>query len=201
MPKAKSTQERITIKNRLMDVAEELLMHRDMRKITIDDLVYETKIAKGTFYLFYDSKELLIYDVFRRRHDEIQHRFLLSIENRPSIFGVNEMTELVFLMVKELKSSFLMNFAMRGDLEVLMRSLPPEQIQDHLDQDLFSMRQLHDLFPSLSDRQMRVYTAAIRIALVSVMHQNEIGIDEFEDALHCTLKGIIQAMFEGNHHD
>lgn len=201
MPKAKSQQERISIKLRLMEVAEEQLKHREMRKISVDELVSETKIAKGTFYLFYESKEMLFYDVFRKRHDEIQDRFVSSMANHPTRMGILEMTDLILSLYRDLKSSFLMNFAMRGDLEVLMRSLPPEQIQDHLDRDLFSMRQLQSVFSNLSDRQMQVYTAAFRIALVSVMHQNEIGKDEYDDALYCTLKGIVREMFEANHHD
>ena len=71
MPKPFSENERAIIKQRLQEEASTCLKLYGMRKMTVDELVKRVNIPKGTFYLFYPSKELLVYDVLNKFHDEI----------------------------------------------------------------------------------------------------------------------------------
>ena len=59
MPKVYSDNEKLLIKKRLHDAANKSLLENGVRKTTVDELVQKVGIAKGTFYLFYKSKELL----------------------------------------------------------------------------------------------------------------------------------------------
>lgn len=74
MPKTFSDSERAYIRRRLMEEAKECLGLYGIRKTTVDELVKRVKIPKGTFYLFYESKELLFFDVFCTLHDEMQKK-------------------------------------------------------------------------------------------------------------------------------
>ncbi|MDY4210978.1 MAG: TetR/AcrR family transcriptional regulator [Treponema sp.] len=40
-----------------------------MKKTTVDELVKRTGIPKGTFYLFYPSKEILLFDISQENID------------------------------------------------------------------------------------------------------------------------------------
>ncbi|MFH1513530.1 MAG: helix-turn-helix domain-containing protein, partial [Bacillota bacterium] len=60
MPKSFSDAERAYIKERLLREAEACLAAYGVRKTTVDELVRRAGIPKGTFYLFYASKEALI---------------------------------------------------------------------------------------------------------------------------------------------
>ena len=80
MPKTFSEQERTLIKNKLMKEAEYCLSQYGVRKTTVDELVKRVHIPKGTFYLFFESKEQLFYEVFIQFHDEIQDKLITVLQ-------------------------------------------------------------------------------------------------------------------------
>ena len=63
MPKCYSDQEREYIKKRLKEEAVACMGQFGIRRTTVDELVKRVNIPKGTFYLFYPSKEMLLFDV------------------------------------------------------------------------------------------------------------------------------------------
>ena len=62
MPKSYSEQEREYIRNRLKEEAAKCLASYGVRRTTVDEIVRRVNIPKGTFYLFYPSKELLLFE-------------------------------------------------------------------------------------------------------------------------------------------
>ena len=60
MPKTFTDSEREYIKERLIEEAKKSLSQHGIRKTTVDELVKRVNIPKGTFYLFYESKERLL---------------------------------------------------------------------------------------------------------------------------------------------
>ena len=62
-PKSFSGQERTLIDQRLRAAAAECLERYGVRKTTVDELVRRAGIPKGTFYLFYPSKEALFFSL------------------------------------------------------------------------------------------------------------------------------------------
>lgn len=194
MPRAKTEQEKERMKQQLQAIAEELLQHQSIRKISVDDLVSQANIAKGTFYRYYETKEGLFFDVFLKRHNQIQDLFLQTIKEQSLPITADSLTNTIMKLLDSIQSSFLLPFIHRGDLELLMRSLPDSAHQEHFARDQWSMKQLHGLFPHLSEVQLDTYTAAIRLALVSILHQKEIGVDWYHPALRITIYGIILQM-------
>ena len=63
MPRPWSEKEKIVIKKSLTKEARKLFEKYGLQKTTIDDIVSATHISKGSFYLFYQSKEELYFDV------------------------------------------------------------------------------------------------------------------------------------------
>ena len=76
MPKSYSNSEREYIIKKLKQEAEYCLTQYGVKKTSVDELVKRVSIPKGTFYLFYRSKELLFFDVFLEKHNEIQGNLL-----------------------------------------------------------------------------------------------------------------------------
>ena len=62
MPKIYSETERTDIKDNLKREANILMIERGIKKTTVDELVKRAGIPKGTFYLFYPSKEMLLFE-------------------------------------------------------------------------------------------------------------------------------------------
>ncbi|SDY04109.1 DNA-binding transcriptional regulator, AcrR family [Evansella caseinilytica] len=50
-------------KGKILKAAEELLMRRDISKVSVNDIVQKADVAKGTFYLYFESKEDLAWSI------------------------------------------------------------------------------------------------------------------------------------------
>ena len=63
MAVAFSEEEKRFINDKLKEAARECLSRYGVKKTTVDQLVQMAGIAKGSFYKFYDSKEILFFTV------------------------------------------------------------------------------------------------------------------------------------------
>lgn len=196
MPKTFTDKEREYIKKRLMEEAQDCLRLYGIRKTTVDELVKRANIPKGTFYLFYDSKELLFYDVLCSVHDELHADLRRRLEALDEPAAADRVTELVLGLYKKVEASFLYKFITGGDLELLMRRLPPEVARAHAEKDDFSMEQLIAMAPGIKGDSIKKYSAAMRAIFLSMLHKHEIGEEVFEDALRLMIRGVVMQMFE-----
>ena len=69
MPKAWSEREKELIKKTLLSEGKKLFEKYGLQKTTVDEIVNAAQISKGSFYIFYQSKEELYFDVL----DSIEH--------------------------------------------------------------------------------------------------------------------------------
>ncbi len=197
MPKAFSGYEREHIRRRLMEEARQCMVQYGMRKTTVDELVRRVNIPKGTFYLFYDSKELLFFDVFLAFHDEVQARLLSEIKAMEGNVDASGLTEVIFGLCKLVEGSFMLRFMTDGELELLIRKLPPEVAAKHAELDDFSVEQLLCLVPDMKAERVRVFSAALRGIFLAMLYKNEIGEEVFDEALRVMIRGVVTQMFEG----
>ena len=63
MPKTYTEEERKNIRLMLIEEAEKALFHGGVESVSVDELVRRVSIPKGTFYLFFKSKEELFLSV------------------------------------------------------------------------------------------------------------------------------------------
>lgn len=71
MPKTYSEDEKNHIVAQLKKEANLLMLEKGVKKTTVDELAKRVGIPKGTFYLFYPSKEMLLYDVTQDFHQQV----------------------------------------------------------------------------------------------------------------------------------
>ena len=71
MPKIYSDEEKKQIIEKLKKEANVLMQEKGVKKTTVDELVKRAGIPKGTFYLFYPSKEMLLFDVSQDFHKQV----------------------------------------------------------------------------------------------------------------------------------
>jgi len=71
MPKALSQEERELSKQSLKRVGLTLIKSKGLRHVTVDDITKAAGIAKGSFYLHYQSKEELLYEVFHNSEKKV----------------------------------------------------------------------------------------------------------------------------------
>jgi len=196
MPKALSETERNYLKNRLKEETVRCLLHQGLKKTTVDELVGRVNMPKGTFYLLYPSKELLFFDVLMSFHEEIQSDLLLQMKAMGDDVTIEKVTELIFHLYKKVDGSFLASFIASGDLELLMRKLPPKLIQEHAETDDFSMETFLSFLPIQTEEyDIRVCSASLRAVFFTLLHKREIGEDLFDEAIKIMIAGIVSHLF------
>lgn len=195
LPRAFSEEERSYIIKRLKEEAVNCLTQYGVRKTSVDELVKRVKIPKGTFYLFYPSKELLFIEVFQDLHDEIQSEFMQSLMVSNGVLDENQFCDILFQQMKKVDHSFMLNLMTNGDLELIMRKLPQEVVQKHLEHDDFSFENITALFPNAKQVNGEAFSGAFRAIFLSMLHKREIGEEVFDEALILLIRGLVKQLF------
>lgn len=197
MPKALTEKERAYVKQRLMEEAENCLQKFGVRKTTVDELVRRVHIPKGTFYLFYESKELLFYDVLLAFHGEIQAELMERLGTLAGNVTPDTLADVIFEFFKKVESSFLYPLMMSGEIELFMQKIPQEMVEEHARSDDLNVEQLVKLVPNIKAEKVPHYSAALRAIFLSMLHKREVGEQVFADTLYILIRGVVLQMFEG----
>ena len=197
MPKTFSDSEREYIKKRLLEEVSDCLAQYGIRKTTVDDIVRRVGIPKGTFYLFYESKEALVFDAVLKLNTDIQTQLIDSVTNLKESPSVDTLTDMIFDLYKSLGDSFLLKLLSNGELNYYMQKAPPEFMEMNIADDDFMVDKLMALFPEMNRERNALYSAALRGAFLTLMHQKEIGYKNFDELLRMMIRGIVIQMFGG----
>ncbi len=197
MPKTFSESERAYIQERLVEEAGKCLAQYGIRKTTVDELVKRVNIPKGTFYLFYESKERLLFDVILQFNDEIQSELLKEISALTEVPDAETLTDIIFRLYKRLDDSFLPRLMQDGEMEFFMRTLPPELSRLHAEHDDNKVRELLATLPGMKQEQAEIYSAALRSVFLSLMYKSEIGEGIFDETLRVLIRGVVLQLLEG----
>jgi len=134
MPRAFSPEERETLRRQLREKGEKLFEAYGLKKTTVADITQAVGISKGSFYLFYNSKEELLLEILEQIESEGRGRILEYVvqpqENaRQSVCAILKsflLTWDAYPLLRKLDKS---------DFDYLARKLPAERLQSHIDRD------------------------------------------------------------------
>jgi len=196
MPKTLSESERTYIKERLKTETEKCLASYGIRKTTIDELVKRVGIPKGTFYLFYESKEQLLYEVIMDFDKKAQEQLLQEVTALPGVPDVDAFTDIILRFYRQIDDSFLPRLMQNGELEYFMRTVPPELSRQHAERDNEAMQRMFAAFPGMHSERAAVLSAAFRGVFMTLLFKNEIGAEIYEDALRVLVRGVALQLAE-----
>lgn len=200
MPRSFTESERSKLIHRLKTAAKELLTIYGARKTTIEMIVKKAVIPKGTFYLFYSSKELLFWDVINEYHKDISKVLKDALENTRNI-DADRFAEILFQIFITVSASFYPNLMVEGEMESIIRKLPDDLVKDHHNDDADMLTELASILPSdspvFSDRKkVEAASGALRILFFSLLHRREIGETLYDHSLRILLRGVANELFE-----
>lgn len=198
MPKKFSESEKAYITKRLKEEAMKCLSTYGVKKTTVDELVKRVNIPKGTFYLFYESKELLLFDTINELHNEVQNKLMLEMSALSEGITVDNLTDFLFQLYQEVNQSGLLSFMMNGEMELLMRRLPEETVKEHLAHDDLNIEQFFSFLPLKENKNIEVYSGAFRAIFLTLLYKREIGETVFDDALRLMLRGLVIQLLNEN---
>ncbi len=193
MPKCYSDQEREYIIKRLKEEAVKCLAQYGVRRTTVDELVKRVGIPKGTFYLFYKSKELLLFEVIQEQHDAINNDLAaaLSVISRKAITA-DTLIELIYEFFKKTDEMPILKLLDTDEVELLVRKLPKEVVEAHLQEDTDTIGQMLSMFPVKKDVDVKVISAAFHAIYFATLHKADIGEDSYDEALKILIRGVVE---------
>ncbi len=74
MPKIVTEQDKESAKDLMIEKTTELIKSKGLKKVTVGEIVKSCGIATGSFYLYYNSKEELLYDLWKRSEQQTFER-------------------------------------------------------------------------------------------------------------------------------
>lgn len=186
MPRSFNEEESLKIKSILMTEGKKLFSAMGLKKTTIDDLVKSAGIAKGSFYKFFPSKEVLYMEIIEQEERELRTRLQeqhldgesLSTEKIKSFF-------VSFISFMDEEPLFMKMFS-ENAIEQLMLKLPAEKIQEHMSNDEdWSYALIREWQESgyLPDMKEDVFAALMRGIFVLFTQKNIIGEKCFRESL------------------
>ncbi len=179
MPITFTKKEKEIIRNILIQKGWELFSTKGLKNTSITELTNAARIAQGSFYNFFNSKEELFFEILELEESNSE-QFL--IDNIKSSHSSKEAIK------KILKGSFQLfeaNPLIRRlyeshDYDLMVRKLPPEKLENHQKEDtvrilnlIKNMQQENELI----NAQPEVIAGIFRAVMVLYFHQDEIGVE------------------------
>ena len=192
MPKSYSEQEKEYIRKRLKEEAAKCLAKYGVRRTTVDEIVKRVNIPKGTFYLFYKSKELLLFDVIQEQQENVNRELYQSISGiADTEFSAEKLTDGIFGFYKMTEKMLILKMLDVNEVELLARKLPREIVEEHFQDDTDTIEKIFALLPVKKEVDIKVVSAAFHAIYFATLHKAEIGEEEYDEALRILIYGIV----------
>lgn len=129
MPKAFSEHEREFVQQAMLRVGAALIRRKGLRQVTVEDITKGAHIAKGSFYAFYPSREMLFWNIIKSEEKQLLKKIIsVAIEEIDVKSKVHRIFHDLFL-----KEDCLVFYLTQEDTEYITRKLPPELIASDLE--------------------------------------------------------------------
>ncbi len=160
MPKTFNEYERAAIKESMLKVGAALMRKKGIRQIAVEDITRGVNIAKGSFYSFYESRELLFWDIIKREERHLIDQ-ILAIASQDD--ELRKKVRKVFYDLY-LDDNCIIYFLPPEDIEYVLRKLPPEIVAKNRDNGLNANGMILSAFGLEGSREnVEILTTMLRL--------------------------------------
>lgn len=162
------------IRKDLLDEALRCAVTIGMRKTSVEQLTEAAGIAKGSFYKFFPSKELLFFAVLENIHSATYAIAEKAMHENAELPPIERATKSILAACKYLSDTRAMIF-IENDAEYLLRRIPADIKVAHYHDDEVHIRQILEASGLVPKGGMELAAATICGLILTVSHQGEIG--------------------------
>jgi AcrR family transcriptional regulator len=197
-----SEQEKQKIREILMQKGKELFGTMGLKKTSVEDLTRAAGIAKGSFYIFFDSKEELFFELMQIEEQILREKIYAdNLENKP--VTAQRLKAFVLQGLRMVEESAIFKRLYIGDeFQLLMRKLPVEKLNQHTDRDtgFFGplLHQWQEQGLIVQDTNVEVIVGAFRAIFLISLHKRELGEEIFDDSLDFLLDLFCKGLIKNN---
>lgn len=191
MPKIFSEKERLQIIKTLQKSAMSQLSKVGVRKTTVDEICRLSHIAKGTFYLFYGSKEELFLDCLKTFADSLEEMYLEMLQNLDENHIVTSLTKVFLSVAERFYKEGMFRFLDEENLTLIKRKVPEIRLKDLEDTISNMLHTLFSYFSIDSEEDIRAFEEGFK----AVLHLFLVYEENFE-TLNFLIRGLVLQMVE-----
>ena len=165
-----------------------------MRKTSVEQLTEAVGISKGSFYKFFDSKELLFFAVLEDIHTECFAAAQKSLQENAAIDPASRTAAAILAACRWLSETKAFVF-IENDAEFLLHRLPEEVKTAHYHDDEMHIRLLLEKYDLVPNRGTSLAAATVRGLILTVSHKEQIG-ELYPQVLETLVYGACRELFE-----
>ena len=165
-----------------------------MRKTSVEQLTEAVGISKGSFYKFFDSKELLFFAVLEDIHTECFVAAQKSLQENAAIDPASRTAAAILAACRWLSETKAFVF-IENDAEFLLHRLPEEVKTAHYHDDEMHIRLLLEKYDLVPNRGISLAAATVRGLILTVSHKEQIG-KLYPQVLETLVYGACRELFE-----
>lgn len=188
-----SEEENTKIRRSLLAEARSRALTVGMRKTSVEELTAAVGISKGSFYKYFDSKELLFFAVLEELHSELYAVAKDALIANSSLAASERATEALLAVCRRLSQTGAMRF-IESDAELILRRIPEAVKAGHYHDDEAHVCGLlrEGGFAPKGGAELAV--ATVRGLILTVSHRDEIG-EKYPEVLRILIRGAMKELF------
>ncbi len=194
MSRGFTNEEKKIIRKDLINAFEQQLRVQKASKISVDDLVKEVGISKGSFYNFFPSKEVLFVNVI----NDLQSKIINEVTNvvaTKSLSDKDKLKRILKLIIKRLLSNSWLQQLSGNEFEKLIRRLPQDMKDDLLENDVFDIQNILDKLNLRSVIPISKVVVIIQIILSSTTRSSDFG-KQYNSSVKFMIDLFVENLFE-----
>ena len=165
-----------------------------MRKTSVEQMTEAVGISKGSFYKFFDSKELLFFAVLEDIHTECFAAAQKSLQENAAIDPASRTAAAILAACRWLSETKAFVF-IENDAEFLLHRLPEEVKTAHYHDDETHIRLLLEKYGLVPSRGISLAAATVRGLILTVSHKEQIG-ELYPQVLETLVYGACRELFK-----
>jgi AcrR family transcriptional regulator len=196
MPKGFSAREKERIRSSLLEQGKVCFTTYGVKKTNVEDLTKAVGISKGAFYLFYDSKEELFFEILAQFEDEY-HSNLLKTAMQPDASPRQRIKNFLKQAFTIWRTHPLFTHFNQEEYEYLLRKLPEDKVQANLRKDDVFIGQLLDQWRDHGlaiDCDPNMFLSLMRALFFISLHEHDFGSGMYSNVIDFFIDLIAQRL-------
>lgn len=199
-PRGFNETEEARIKEALIHSGRERFAKTGLKKTSINDLTKAAGIAQGTFYKFFDSKELLYFTLLKQEEEAVREMLFTDFQSvakiTPRQFA--RILSKALLIIEQMP--VLARVMRTEEFDLLVRKLPSDILTEYDEVDPFNFTSLmnHWKLQGQMDKSLsvEVLNGVIKLVFQLSLHHQDVGEEVFEESLTFIIESVSEKMFK-----
>ena len=186
-------KQRQQIHTELLKAGIELICEKGVRKWTIDEVTQRVQIGKGTFYHFFTSKELFVYEAIMFSKEAVLKKINEAVEKYGALDrqAVDELLSHFSLLGQ---NNIISSLSMEDEIW-LSKKLPPEYILDPPKEEKIVDLLFQNMKDIRSDIHSHVVANMIKIMAITVENRNFLHEDVIAENMNILKDSFLDYLF------